>query len=165
MYFTDIPEKSGSRYVGFVTAKWNRKFDDLYRLNHLRLLSLESEILWTPFPTCSGWSDRAERFHSGMGVYLQELSDMSGLELNKENGVLTNNFICEIGVYLVFKKFFHKMFNHFHTKYGYDMKYSTNDKRRHAAFFYEAITALYFSNQMSICVKQVPKLEDLCKYL
>lgn len=160
IYFSDL--NPVSEYIGLATHQWDQKFPWACRLDNLGLLKphLKPNIVWYPRQAPETWATDSELSHPGIGRLLTEASNISGLSLNK-TAFWCNCFICHREVYLDFLVFFHSMFNYFHTKYQFNFPYGTIVPNRHAAYFYERITALYFSNRKDLQLKQIRNEHEL----
>lgn len=147
MFFSDLPNKTQTEYIGFLTNSWKTKFKKLLSIQDLHALPLDEKTVWAPKLAPINWANQSEKYHPGIYKYLIEASELSNMNLINNTSLWCNNFICHKKVYVAFKEFFLMMFNHFHNKYGFKMGFTNRDQSRHVAYFYERITTLYFANQ------------------
>ena len=97
IFFTDLPSNENAEYLGFVTWRWNEKYNNLIKLENLHeslLPLLQPNIVFAAVPALE-WFEFSCSTHPGMEKYLQELGDYTNLMLgNQRFGFWSNNFIC-----------------------------------------------------------------------
>lgn len=175
IYLSDIVEKSGAEYVGFVSWRYEEKRGQVgcptMPLINMDQLELSPNVIWHPW-SANNWAKGSITYHIGMEPYLNELSEHTRLPLNYP-AFWANSFICHKSVYLQFQKFFRDVFDIFHKKYGFNFNFYVPDGKsvhpnritrydhldhsnRKAAVFYERVTALYFSTRHDLILKTIP---------
>jgi len=165
IFFSDLPLQNNVEYLGFATSQWNNKFNHLCKLENLHLLKkyLEPNVVWCPYKSKVHWSITSEWDHPGMFPLLYELSDLTQMNLEKES-FYCNCFICHKSVYMDFVVYFKEVFNYFYKKYKFNLPFIDQIPEhapRHAAFFYERVTMLYFANRKDLCLKTIGTEADL----
>jgi hypothetical protein len=143
-------------YVGFVTARWPEKFSHLWTLDKLQDLDLKPNVVYGPAVVTQDMMFHSEVYHPGMGRLLTELKEQFPFN-TVGTACWCNNFICAKRTYLDFREVWREQFQWIHQKYGYELPYEVGnfDERRKAAYFYERLTVIYFSNKNYI-VRQIP---------
>lgn len=159
IFFNDLPLQQNVDYLGFATYQWNKKFKNSCKVENLYLLEkhLKPNIVWCPCKSKVHWSITSEWDHPGMFALLYELSDLMQMNLEKES-FYCNCFICHKDVYLDFICYFKEAFGYFYKKYKFNLPFidqKPEDALRHAAFFYERVTMLYFANRKDLCLNAI----------
>jgi hypothetical protein len=165
IFFNDLPLQQNVDYLGFATYQWNDKFYNTCKLENMHLLEkhLDPNVVWCAYKSMAHWSITSEWDHAGMFSLLYELSDLTQLNLEKES-FYCNCFICHKSVYLDFVKYFKEAFDYFYKKYKFNLPFIDQKPEhapRHAAFFYERVTMLYFANRKDLCLKTIGTESDL----
>jgi hypothetical protein len=158
-FLSDFHTSYNSEYLGLISQNFQIK----YNLSHTKILSvknhLKSNTIFVPNFADSDWYLHTKKRHKGIEKYILEISSLYNLPLNNNSVFWSNNFICHSSVYKCFLIYFRSAFNYLSNKYGYNFDYNVefNCKNRKAAFLYERLTMLYFSNKKYNIVNMLSK--------
>lgn len=153
-------------YIGTLTYNFNNKYHDLIGLENLDSIKnlLEPDTVLAAAPTHTffknHWLKWTYSYHQTIEPYMKDLSDIMGIPLTNDDTLWANNFICHKEVFIDFVKTFQKTFQTMHQKHGYNFKMKVDDTSRTAAYLYERVAMLYFSNRKDLKIKRIPLLLD-----
>lgn len=153
-------------YIGTLTCNFNSKYHDLIGLENLDSIKnlLEPDTVLAAAPTHTffknHWLKWTYSYHQTIEPYMKDLSDIMGIPLTNDDTLWANNFICHKEVFIDFVKTFQKTFQAMHQKHGYNFKMKVDDTSRTAAYLYERVAMLYFSNRKDLKIKRIPLLLD-----
>lgn len=156
-YFNNCPD-----YIGTLTYSFGKKYPHLNLLQNMQNLEnvLSPQIVYAAAPTNTifkdkKWLERTFIHHKTIEKYMQEISNVFFKKsLHDSPSFLANNFICHKNVFFEFIKFFKQVFYYMHKKYGYNFDITTDDTNRTAAYLYERVTMIYFSNRNDLDIIQ-----------
>lgn len=169
-FLSDIP--LDSEYVGMCSARWNEKYPDNVPLEEINQLPLAADVIWVGELTSANWAAFSEWVHPGMMVYLKELEEVSGLRMMAGPAFWSNNFICHRKVFEDFLGKWRSMFDAMYALHQYTFsfgnkadRYPIYDITRHASYFYERLTLLYFANhpelrQVLACKENLERIKS-----
>lgn len=162
-------------YIGTLTWQYDRKYCWALSLSDLDELlpELEEDVVFAPATNIMGevrseyapslkgiprWVEHMQNIHGpSFQGYLDEISRVSGLPLVNEPCFWANNFICHREVFREFLRFFKKVFTEIHARHGYDFNFLAEDPPRKAAYLYESVAMIYFSNRFDLRIRQMPR--------
>lgn len=159
--FSNCPE-----YIGTLTHNFNDKYHDLIGLENLESIKnlLKPDTVLAAAPTHdffkNHWLKWTYSYHQTIEPYMKDLSNIMGIPLTNEDTLWANNFVCHKTVFIDFVNNFRKTFQEMHKKHGYDFKIKVDDPSRTAAYIYERVAMLYFSNRKDLKIKRIPLLMD-----
>jgi hypothetical protein len=157
-YLTDYVFRCKESYVGVMTHRYKQKYNlDIKKLPQI-VDKLDERCVFTCHFARKEWFDYSINYHPGIEKYIREISEVFNLPIRRKHVFWANNFICHKFVFADFIYKFRDIFHYINSKYGYNFDYKVDfgqDKRK-AAFLYERVAMLYFSNQDHLKVIQIP---------
>lgn len=156
-YFHDCPE-----YIGVLTAQYEKKYPALIKWNKILDLQnhLNPEEIFAASPTElfneGKWVEWSFDYHKTIKPYLEDIANFAQIPLSNNPTFWANNFICHKRVFFEFIKFFKKIFNYMHPKYGFNFAFKVDDTNRTAAYLYERVSMLWFSNKDNLKISKIP---------
>lgn len=157
-FLSDHIFRSQESFIGIITHRYKQKYDlDIENLFKLKN-RLEMSCVYTCHTARKDWYEYTINYHPGIDRYLKEISYVFNLPIRKKNVFWANNFICHKSIFAEFALVFRQIFHYMHEKYGYnfDYKVDSGQEHRRAAFLYERISMMYFSNQDNLDIIQIP---------
>ena len=150
-YFIKVKD---CEYIGFLSANRN-KYNNCKPIERMDELDYQPNIVYGGHLAPEDWYSSTLRWHPGMKELLDELANFTGLKLEGIS-IWANNFVCHKSVYDDFIIYWHKCFDYFYQKYGYDLPFDigTFEAKRKPAYFLERFTILYFANRRDLTIKQ-----------
>lgn len=163
-FFLLEPEqfKNCPEYIGVLSANYEAKYKDLIRFKDFERLNklLDRFVVYAASPTesfCNGkWLEYSYSYHKTIKPYIEDMAKTFFLRLDNKPTFWANNFICHKDDFIRFIKFFKDVFKYMHGKYGYDYNITVDDQSRKAAYVYERISMLYFSNREDLLIRRLP---------
>lgn len=149
-------------YIGVLSASYETKYKDLIRLKDFERLNklLDRFIVYAASPTesfCNGkWLEYSYSYHKTIKPYIEDMAKTFALKLDNKPTFWANNFICHKDDFIRFIKFFKDVFKYMHGKYEYNYNITVDDPNRKAAYIYERISMLYFSNREDLLIRRLP---------
>jgi hypothetical protein len=161
--------------IGCVSARWDERFPTYPKLDELHFYAKNLKMHEVIAPQSlilnksqfTSWLKNQDAVHPGISKLLHEAINQFSISMEGKsyNLVMGNNFIISSEVYEDFLIFWRQGFEYFHRKYGFRLPFtyrcprcgfeSNNgvgrwEESRHAAFFYERLTALFFANRRDL---------------
>jgi hypothetical protein len=184
---TDAMSNIDASWVGFISARWNERFPSwpaVSQLDWIITSSTPKNQYFAPSTKygVSGlavqeWIKNQDIGHPGMSTLLLEAVDVMNVrglaELTTRNISMGNNFIVSKDVARELMDFWQRAFKYFDSKYGFELPFSYGcpdcgfesssgvgrwDSSRHAGFFYERITSLFFASRPDLVAVRVRKI-------
>lgn len=154
-FLSDLVERGTEEYIGFLTARFNSKYERLLPMQQMHNLPLRPNIVWCADPAHENWSHTSNSAHPGILSLLEEMAAFTKLPLIHGPSLYSNNFICHRNVMRSLVVFFRKVFHEFHNRYWYDLPFNVGnyERRKAAAYFYERITMHYFANRTDLSIR------------
>lgn len=153
-----------SDYLGVLSSRYEQKYPNSIRLDNLSSIKkkIEPNKVLVAAPTKEfnqgKWIEWTLQYHENINKYLDELADIMGLPLVNNDSFWANNFICHRSVFFDFIRTFKKTFYEMHKRYGYCMDFRTDDPSRTAAYLYERVSMIYFSNRTDLVIEKLPQI-------
>ncbi len=150
-------------YIGVLTARYEQKYPDLLELSNFDQINrmLEPNKILAAAPTKDfyhgNWIEWSQKYHKTIENYMEEMANIMQLPLVNYNTFWANNFICHRSIFFEFIKVFKNVFFQMHKRHGYDMDYEVDDQKRKAAYLYERVAMIYFSNRTDLIIEQIPE--------
>jgi len=160
----------GSDLTGFANARWDEKYKYLQtKLSDLPAFCRQfrgHRVVLAPWTTDwpghghnTNWMEVTLHWHPSMEPLLLELSELTCLSLDgTRRSLWANDFIASSDVAQDWLNFWRFVFAYFHGRYGFKLPFLPDnlDGARQCAYFYERVTALYFSHAMNVNIIQIP---------
>lgn len=157
-FLSDQVFRSHEPYIGLITHRYKEKYNlEIENLNKITK-KIEKNYVFTCHFARKDWYDYSINYHPGMEKYLKEISKLFDLPIRKKHVFWANNFICHKSIFADFIFLFRSIFIYMNKKYGYDFNYKVDPGQEHrkAAFLYERVAMMYFSNQDNLKIIQIP---------
>lgn len=149
-------------FIGVLTSNFDTKYPHLLKLENLDQIreKLKHDIVYAASPTETfyegKWLKYTYKYHLTIQKYIEDMAKQFHLSLEEKPTLWANNFICHKSIFFNFLEFFQKVFSYMHQKYGYTYQMKVDDPSRTAAYVYERISMLFFSNLQNIKIYQIP---------
>jgi hypothetical protein len=157
-----------TEYVGVLSARHDEKYADrgMLTLDQLAQCAITPYLrprrVFAPMATRPGgrWVERSDLAHPGLTALVREAAEeIPGVDFSRPT-LFANSFVVHRSAYVEFVGEFRRIFEIFHARYGLDFPHvyrcstcgTVSDdgqgryqRDRHAAYFYERVTALCFA--------------------
>lgn len=154
LFFSDLV-KEPVEYIGFTSASWRIKWNQILPIHHLDQLELSPNCLWCPsledLAANETWIVKCRAFWPQLLPYIYEMADFSGLSTEMRQAPISNNFICHWDVWQYFIKEWMKIFFWLYKKHPpekvlKELKMDRVDEKRLYGYILERISMLVLSN-------------------
>jgi hypothetical protein len=171
---TDKLVEGDADFVGFASARWDERFPEWPGLADIKdaidLLPRDGRTYFGPQtivasgPQVAAWAKAQDAVHPGMAPLSTELLDAMGRNNLSDTRLrpitMGNNFVLPRPVAEEFLAYWQAAFTYLHEKYGFDLPFGYRcpkcglvddagvgrwSRSRHAGFFYERVSALFFA--------------------
>jgi hypothetical protein len=156
-FLSDHVFRCAENYIGVITHRYEQKYG--LNIKDLKNLELRKDLVHTCSLTKKDWFDHSVEYHKEeIKKYIIEISKKFDMPIRRKKAMFSNNFICHKFVFFDFIIKFREIFNYMTSKYGFDFDYEVdaNQNHRRAAYLYERIAMLYFSNRDDLKIVQTP---------
>jgi hypothetical protein len=149
-------------YIGVLTSNFDTKYPNLLSLENFDQIreKLKHDTVYAASPTETfyegKWLKYTYKYHLTIQKYIEDMAKQFHLSLEENPTLWANNFICHKSIFFKFLEFFQKVFSYMHQKYEYSYQMKVDDPSRTAAYVYERISMLYFSNRKDLKIYKIP---------
>lgn len=157
-FLSDHIYRCNENYIGTLTHRYKEKYN--INLSELKNLQLQKNNIYACCLTPKNWFEHSSDYHTpGINKYLIEISKQFDLPIRKKRAFFSNNFICHKFIFFEFITKFREIFNYITSKYGFELDFKTDPGQEHrkAAYLYERVSMIYFSNRDDLNIIQIPK--------